>query len=230
MKKKIIISIVLALILAIAGAAVYVLTNLNSIVKAAIEKYGSQATKTAVRVSSVQMKLTRGEGAILGLKVANPSGFFSPSIITLDDISVRIAVKSAARTPLVIDTILISGPEVFYEMKEDGTANVDILKKNLTPSGPPAKEQPLALGPGNGLCGLFSQSNGHYARDLSRSGAAVLADIGQLQAGQVDNIRLVRQFCNAHVDLPLLEHQLSDTQLDLFPRGVFLRLLLRGRT
>jgi len=142
MKKKIIISFVLALILAIAGAAVYVLTNLNSIVKAAIEKYGSQATKTAVRVSSVQMKLTSGEGAVLGLKVANPSGFFSPSIITLDDISVRIAVKSAARTPIVIDTILISGPEVFYEMKEDGTTNVGILKKNLTPSGPPPEEQP----------------------------------------------------------------------------------------
>jgi len=142
MKKKIITFIVLALILAIAGTAVYVLTNLNSIVKAAIEKYGSQATKTAVRVSSVQMKLTRGEGAILGLKVANPSGFFSPSIITLDDISVRIAVNSVTSTPIVIDNILISGPEVFYEMKEDGTTNVGILKKNLTPSGPPLEEQP----------------------------------------------------------------------------------------
>ena len=142
MKKKIIIGIVLALILAIAGTAVYVLTNLNSIVKAAIEKYGSQATKTAVRVSSVQMKLRSGEGAVLGLKVANPSGFFSPSIITLDDIAVRIEVNSVTSTPIIVDNILISGPEVFYEMKEDGTANVDILKKNLTPSGPPAKEQP----------------------------------------------------------------------------------------
>ena len=135
MKKKIIISIVLALILAIAGTAVYVFTNLNSIVKAAIEKYGSQATKTAVRVSSVKIKLSNGEGAVLGLTVANPSGFSFPSIITLDDISIRIEVKSVTSTPLVIDNILVSGPEVFYEMKEDGTANVDILKKNLT-SGP----------------------------------------------------------------------------------------------
>ena len=142
MKKKIIIFIVLTLILAIAGTAVYVLTNLNSIVKAAIEKYGSQATKTAVRVSSVKIKLRSGEGAVLGLKVANPSGFFSPSIITLDDISVRIAVNSVTSTPIVIDNILISGPEVFYEMKEDGTTNVDILKKNLRPSGSPTEEPP----------------------------------------------------------------------------------------
>ncbi len=141
MKKKIIIFIVLALILAVAGT-VYVLTNLNSIVKAAIEKYGSQTTKTAVRVSSVKIKLGNGEGAVSGLKVANPSGFFSPSVITLDDISARIEVNSVTSTPLVIDTILISGPEVFYEMKENGTANVDILKKNLTPSGSPAEEHP----------------------------------------------------------------------------------------
>jgi uncharacterized protein involved in outer membrane biogenesis len=75
------------------------------------------------------------------LKVANPSGFFYPSIVTLDDISVRIAVDSVTSTPLVIDTILISGPEVFYELKEDGTANLDVLKKNLS-SGSSPNEQP----------------------------------------------------------------------------------------
>jgi hypothetical protein len=37
---KIIIFTVLALILAVAGTVVYVLTDLNSIVKAALEKYG----------------------------------------------------------------------------------------------------------------------------------------------------------------------------------------------
>jgi uncharacterized protein involved in outer membrane biogenesis len=140
MKKKIIIIIGLTLILAIGGAAVYVLMNLNAIVKAAIEKYGSQATKTTVRVSSVDMKLRSGAAEVKGLKVANPSGFSSPSIMTLDDIAVRIAAKSVTSTPIVIENILISGPEVFYEMKEDGTANLDVLKKNLATSAP--QEQP----------------------------------------------------------------------------------------
>jgi hypothetical protein len=35
------------------------------------------------------------------------------------------------KTPIVIDNILVSGPEVFYEMKGDGAANVDIMKENL---------------------------------------------------------------------------------------------------
>lgn len=142
MKKKIIIFIVLAVILAMAGTITYVLTNLDSIVKAAIEKYGSEATNTAVRVSSVKIKLGSGEGSVLGLTVANPSGFSSPSVMTLDNISVRIAVNSITSTPVVIDNILISGPEVFYEMKEDGTSNVDILKKNLASSGPAKEEHP----------------------------------------------------------------------------------------
>ena len=137
MKRKFIIFIVFALILVIAGTAVYVLTNLDSIVKAAIEKYGSQVTKTAVQVSSVKIRLRNGEGAVLGLKVANPAGFSFPSIITLDNIAVQIEVNSVTSRPFVIDNILISGPEVFYEMKENGTTNVDVMKRNLTPGPPP---------------------------------------------------------------------------------------------
>ena len=61
MKKKIIIiAAVVGLILVVAGTATYILTNLDFLVKAAIEKNGSQATKTAVRVSSVKIKLADG--------------------------------------------------------------------------------------------------------------------------------------------------------------------------
>ena len=94
MKKKFIIISILALVLAVAGTVAYVLTNLDSIVKAALEKYGSQAVKTQVRVSSVKIRLSQGEGTVTGLTVANPSGFVSPSIITLDTISIRIEKNS----------------------------------------------------------------------------------------------------------------------------------------
>lgn len=141
MKKKIIISIVIALVLFIAGSVIYVLTNIDSIVKAAIEKFGSEATKTSVRVSSVKIKLADGEGALRGLTIADPPGFSFPFIMTLGEVSLRIAVKSITGTPVVIDNVLISGPEVFYEMKDDGTANVDVLRKNLA-SGPSQEAKP----------------------------------------------------------------------------------------
>ncbi len=147
MKKKIIISIIAALVLFIAGSVIYVLTNIDSIVKAAIEKYGSEATKTAVRVSSVKIKLTDGEGGLRGLTIADPPGFSFPSIISLGEVSLRIAVKSITQTPVVIDNVLISGPEVFYEMKEDASSNVDALRKNLA-SGPSREEKPIKAAKG----------------------------------------------------------------------------------
>ncbi len=141
MKKKIVL-ILIALLLVAAGAVFYILTNLDSLVKDAIEKYGSAAVKTAVRVSSVRIKLADGAGALRGLTIADPPGFSFPFVMTLDTVSVRIAVPSVARTPVVIDQVLVSGPEVFYEMKEDRTANVDVLRKNLAPSGPAPDTKP----------------------------------------------------------------------------------------
>jgi AsmA family len=147
MKKKIIISIILALVLAFVATIIYVSTNTNSILKAAIEKYGSQTTKTAVRVSSAMLKLSSGEGAVLGLTIADPPGFSFPSVITLDNIAIRVAVKTVTKKVIVIDSILVSGPDVFYELKEDGTANVDVLKKNII-SGPPSTEEKTKKKPG----------------------------------------------------------------------------------
>ena len=54
--KKIILGLVLLIIFAIAGGVYYVLTNLDSMVEQAIEKYGSEATQTAVLVDSVKNK------------------------------------------------------------------------------------------------------------------------------------------------------------------------------
>ncbi|MGE5893616.1 MAG: hypothetical protein ACM34I_06130, partial [bacterium] len=56
--------IVAAVVVVLAAALYFLVTNIDSIVKAAIEKYGSEVTKTDVRVSSVKIKLSSGEGAV----------------------------------------------------------------------------------------------------------------------------------------------------------------------
>ncbi len=138
--KKFILIIAAVFVLLIAGSVIYVLTNIDSIVKAAIEKYGSQATKTEVSVSSVSVRLSSGAASISGLAVSNPPGFSTPDIFSLKDISTRIAVKSVTKTPIVIEDIRISGPEVFYEMNSSGANNLDALKKNMASPEPPKKE------------------------------------------------------------------------------------------
>ena len=129
-----------ALAVVIAAALIFILTNINGLVKAAIEKYGSEVTKTAIRVSSVSIHLADGKGSIAGLTVANPHGFSSPYIFRLDMISVRIDPSTITIRPIVIDEIRISGPQVVYEINSSGTSNIDVLKKNIE-EGAPKKTQ-----------------------------------------------------------------------------------------
>ena len=103
-------------------------------VETAIARSISHAAKTTVRTSSVRIRLSSG-WAISELTAAYPSVFSSPSIIALDDRSVRIGLRSVTGTPIIVDTILISHPSVSHEMKENGTANTDILNKNLETFG-----------------------------------------------------------------------------------------------
>lgn len=130
-KGKIILIGITALALGIAVAVVYVLININSIVKEAIEKYGSQAAKTEVGVSSVDIRLSTGEGTVRRLSVSNPKGFKPRDIFSLENISVRMDIKTVSRSLIVIQEIRISGPEVFYEMNRSGVSNIEVLKKNM---------------------------------------------------------------------------------------------------
>lgn len=132
--KKILIAAAV-LLLVLAGAIFFLLRNLDSIVKTAIEKYGSETTKTSVRVSSVKIKLSSGEGAIKGLTVSNPKGFSSSKIFSLGEISTKIDIRSVRSKIIIIDSIIISAPQVLYEMNSSGGANIDALKKNIQSAG-----------------------------------------------------------------------------------------------
>ena len=128
--KKVLIGLAVVVVLFV-GAVAYVWTNLDSIVKEAIETYGSQAVKTAVRVDAVKLELAEGKAQIKGLTIANPAGFTDPNIFSLGEISTRVDINTLNQRPIVIDEILISAPAVVYEINKDGVANADVLKKNL---------------------------------------------------------------------------------------------------
>jgi cell division septum initiation protein DivIVA len=136
--KKVIIGIVLIIVVAIGGGVFYVLNNLDSLVKAAIETYGSQATQTAVRVDKVKIDLANGAGAISGLTIANSSGFSMPYAFSLGEIRTGINLQSLQQEPYIIDEITVLAPQVFVEINKDNKTNLNELKKNLT-AGMPAK-------------------------------------------------------------------------------------------
>ena len=72
--KKLLISLVVLTVIIVVGAY-FLIGNLDNIVKAAIEKYGSEVTQTSVDVGGVKIGLSDGLGSISDLKVGNPKGF-----------------------------------------------------------------------------------------------------------------------------------------------------------
>src|SRR5579884_744444 len=87
--------IILALLILLIGIGVlYLRSNLDSIVKAAIEKYGTEAAQTEVRLDNVKLSLEAGEGTITGLRVSNPHGFSSAKALGSGVISVKLDTSS----------------------------------------------------------------------------------------------------------------------------------------
>lgn len=129
--KKIIIGLTMVIIIAIAVGIYFVLTNLDTLVESAIEKYGSEATQTAVLVDSVKINLTDGAAGITGLTIANPSGFTTPYAFSLGEIRAGIDLQSLQDEPYIINEITILAPQVFVEINEGNKTNLNELKKNL---------------------------------------------------------------------------------------------------
>ena len=130
--KKIVLGAVLVLLLTIGFGVYYILSNLDVIVKNAIETYGSEATQTAVRVESVQIGLQDGSGAILGLSVGNPQGFAAKNAFSLGEISTQVDLKSLSEEVIVIEHFTVRAPEVFFELNEAGKSNLNELNRNIS--------------------------------------------------------------------------------------------------
>jgi hypothetical protein len=58
--------VVLGILILIAIGLYFLLSSLDSIVKAAVEKYGSEMTQATVRLNDVKIELTSGKGACRG--------------------------------------------------------------------------------------------------------------------------------------------------------------------
>lgn len=118
-------------------AVVFVGSNLDSIVKSAIEKYGTQALGADVSVGSVELDVAEGQGTIRNLTVDNPDGFSRSDALSFGELTVKFDYKS--RT---VELIRAAAPEVNVEM-QGSSNNFDALLAGMD-SGEPseAPEEP----------------------------------------------------------------------------------------
>jgi len=128
MLKKILIVLVL-LVIVIAGGVYYLWSNLDSLIRAAIERFGSEATRASVRVDKVSLSVTSGEGGVSGLTVGNPAGFSTPRALSLGDIRVKVDTSTVTSSTVLVKEIVITRPQVTYEQGASGN-NLQTLQRN----------------------------------------------------------------------------------------------------
>lgn len=121
---------IVALVVAVGGGFFYLMSNLDSLVKSAIEGIGTEAAGVPVQVAEVRIKLSQGTGSITGLTVANPPGFKVESAIRLGEITLQLDQKSVAHNPVVIREIRVIAPQVSYDLAADGS-NIASLQRNI---------------------------------------------------------------------------------------------------
>lgn len=124
--------VLLALLLAVAAGIAYLwLSNpLNAVVKAAIEKFGSEMTQTKVSVGKVELSPTEGKGALSGLSVGAPKGFKADHAFRADHIELALEPASLAEDVILIHRIHIDSPDISYEKNDSGT-NFDAIQRNV---------------------------------------------------------------------------------------------------
>jgi hypothetical protein len=111
-------------------AAILLYSSLDAIVKAAIEKVGSDVTGTRVRVDGVNISPTSGAGTLRGFRVTNPDGFERDDAFQFDEITMKIDLTTLASDPVVIEEIVVLRPRIRYEFGGRGT-NVGEIQKNV---------------------------------------------------------------------------------------------------
>jgi len=165
----------LAAVAVLVVVSFYVLSNLDSIVQRAIEKYGSEILGTRVTVGAVEIGLTEGRGTIRGLRVANPPGFSSGDALSLGEITIQIDPESVTGNPIVIPQVKILAPKVNYEVNAKAHSNVNAILDNVSSGGGSSEPKEPAPGQGGGeplriSIGSFVFEEGDVSANLSALG------------------------------------------------------------
>src|SRR6266852_9079489 len=121
-------------VLLIVVALVVISSSLSSIIKAGVEAVGPKITGTTVKLDAMDLSLFSGQGRLKGLVVGNPPSFQAEIAFKLADAKVKVDLKTALSDKLIIEEILIDGPEITYEGGPSGS-NISKIQEHVAAFG-----------------------------------------------------------------------------------------------
>jgi uncharacterized protein involved in outer membrane biogenesis len=117
------------LVLIVAGVVILYL-SLGSLIRSGVETYGPRVTKSKVRLGGVSVSPFSGKAQLSDLVVGNPEGFEAPSAFKLGALRMSLDVGSLRSDTVVIHEIIVTAPEITYELGPGGS-NLKVLQKNV---------------------------------------------------------------------------------------------------
>lgn len=120
-------------LVAIVAAVLLLVSNLDSLVKKAIETVGPELAKVTVKVDKVTLSPTSGAGSIAGLVVGNPAGYKTPYALSLGEMRISVDPATIASDTVVIREVVIQSPSINYE-QSGKTNNLDAIQHNVDES------------------------------------------------------------------------------------------------
>lgn len=125
---------ILGIVALLAGGALiayFTLSNpLGKLVKLGMESFGPDMLQAEVRVNSVQISTSDGEGKLNGLKIGNPKGFNTDHALKADSIEIAAEPASITQDVIVLHKVMIDAPHIVYEKGDRGT-NFDVIQRNV---------------------------------------------------------------------------------------------------
>ena len=132
---------IVAVILLVVGGLLfsYVLSNLDSLVKQAIETVGTQVLGTRVDVDQVTITLDEGRGEISGLRIANPRGFPAGDALSSQRIVLDLDIANTSTELVTVESVIVNSARI-NAVQAGGENNLQALLDNIRRSSSDSAE------------------------------------------------------------------------------------------
>ena len=117
-------------VICIVAMVVFFTIFLDKTVKHGVEFVGPQIVGVPVVLEDVDISVFTGSGEITNLAIENPDGFDTEFLVKVDHARLDIDLKTLLSNKIVIEEIIVEGPEFAYEMSLNGS-NLSKILENL---------------------------------------------------------------------------------------------------
>ncbi|ODN43345.1 AsmA family protein [Piscirickettsia litoralis] len=128
-EKRIFYGFVILILLLIVGGY-FLFSHMDSILRSAVEKIGSETTATTVKLGSLKTSLKEGQVSLGNFTMSNPAGYDSGNVVSFKSVLVSLDPNTATKQTIVLNKVVIKNPYILYEMKGN-SSNLQQIQKNI---------------------------------------------------------------------------------------------------